>query len=286
MREGVEAQAAAKINLALHVLNRRADSYHQLDTIAVFADLGERIFAVAADDQVLRVEGPFAAHAPKDADNLVLKAAELLRRHADFRGGAEIRLVKKLPAGAGFGGGSADAGATLHALNRLWSLGLGLAELSTLARTLGADVAMCLVSTALRARGTGDRIEPLGFWPPLPLVLAWPGQPLSTAAVFAALAPRDNPPLPDPLPAATPAAVAGWLAECRNDLEDAALRLAPAIGEALARLRATEGCLIARMSGSGSGCFGLYADIAGAGAAAADLRRANPGWWIGAALAG
>ncbi len=281
----VERRAAAKVNLALHVLGRRPDSYHELDTVAVFADAADIVAVDAAEDLSLQIAGPFGFHAPAGAENLALKAAELLKSHSGHRGGAAIRLAKNLPAGAGFGGASADAAAILHALNEAWGLSLGLDDLARLGGALGADVPMCLVGRALRARGAGERVERIESWPALPLVLAWPGVPVATSAVFAALTPRDALPLPEPWPAETPAMLARWLQKCRNDLEDAALGLAPEIGEALSRLRATEGCLLARMSGSGSGCFGLYADRAGAEAAAIALRKARPGWWVAATLA-
>jgi 4-diphosphocytidyl-2-C-methyl-D-erythritol kinase len=264
------------------VLGRRADGYHELDTIAVFADVGDHVAVFAADDVTLSVSGPFAAHAPAGPDNLVLRAARLLRECMHIRSGAAIRLEKNLPAGAGFGGGSADAAATLHALNGLWRLGLGLDRLISIGGGLGADVAMCLHSVALRARGTGERIAPIRGWPPLPLVLVWPDEPLSTVSVFAALAGRVGTPLPKPMPAATPAEVAVWLSTCRNDLEEAALRLAPEIGDALAALRASKGCLLARMSGSGSGCFGIYDSLTDAEAAAKNIQNAKRDWWVAA----
>ncbi len=204
---------------------------------------------------------------------------------ADHPGGADIRLEKQLPAGAGLGGGSADAAATLAALNALWGIRASPDALLAIGSGLGADIAMCSVARALRARGVGERIETVSGWPALPVVLAWPGRPVSTAAAFAALERCDNPPLPEPEPARSPAELAAWLTECRNDLEAPARRLAPEIGDALDGLRATSGCLLARMSGSGSGCFAIYAEPGEAEAAAASLRDARSGWWIAATLA-
>ncbi len=281
----IERRAAAKINLALHVLGRRPDSYHELDTVAVFADAGDTVTVSLADELSLEVSGPFGFHAPADGENLVLKAARLLKEAKNLRGGAALRLKKNLPAGAGFGGGSADAAAALQGLNEAWNLGLGPDELVRLGGPLGADVPMCLVARALRARGTGERIERLESWPSLPLVLVWPGVPVPTSAVFAALTRRDGTPLPEPWPAETPAVLARWLQKCRNDLEAAAIGIAPEIDEALQALRATGECLVARMSGAGSGCFGLYGDRAAAEAAAITLRKARPGWWVTATLA-
>lgn len=223
-----------------------------------------------------------ARHAPEGSDNLVLRAACALKEKAGFAGGAAIRLEKHLPAGAGFGGGSADAAATLHALNELWALGLDLAELSAVARTLGADVPMCLLGSALRARGTGDRIDTIDGWPPLHLVLVWPGKPLSTAAVFGKLGQAENRRLPNIAAVNTPEAISGWLSSCRNDLEEPALHLLPEIGDVLEIVRTTEGCVLARMSGSGSGCFGLYATRAEAKAAAKAVQNLRLDWWVAA----
>jgi 4-diphosphocytidyl-2-C-methyl-D-erythritol kinase len=276
----VERAAPAKVNLALHVLGRRPDGYHDLDTLAVFADFGDRIAVSDARELSVSVSGRFAGIVPCGSDNLVLRAARLLQEHAAHRTGADVRLHKNLPAGSGFGGASADAAATLHALAALWRLGLGAEALADLAAKLGADVPMCLARRALRARGTGERIDLLGDWPPLPLLLVWPGRSVSTAAVFASLQRRENPPLPALPGARSPLALAAWLSRCRNDLEAASRVLAPEIGDVLTALRATEGCVLARMSGSGSGCFGLYLDRRAAAAAAAYLRNIRPGWWI------
>jgi 4-diphosphocytidyl-2-C-methyl-D-erythritol kinase len=278
--------APAKVNLALHVLGRRADGYHELDTIAVFADLGDRLWLSRADDLALSVSGPFAGQLPESQQNLVLRAARLLKERTGHPGGAAIRLEKNLPAGAGFGGGSADAAATLHGLDELWELALGTDGLLPIAAALGSDAPMCLVGRALRAQGRGERLAPIAGWPALPMALVWPDRPLATAAVFAGLSSRDQEPLTEPPTAATPATLAGWLAGCRNDLEASALERAPEIAAALQRLRAAPGCLLARMSGSGSGCFGLFGTRAQGEAAAGALRKAASSWWVAAVLAG
>jgi 4-diphosphocytidyl-2-C-methyl-D-erythritol kinase len=286
LTDEVERLAPAKINLALHVVGCRADGYHDLDTLAVFADRGDRVAVSPGDGLTLLVAGPLAGHAPPGAENLVLRAAKLLNEHANFSGGAVIRLDKHIPAGAGLGGGSSDAAAALHALNELWELRLGLDDLIALGGRLGADLPMCLVGRALRAEGTGERIAPHPGMPALPIVLVWPGKPVSTPAAFAGLERRDNPPMPDLREARTPAEMANWLQGCRNDLEGPALRLAPEIGDALASLRGTPGCLLARMSGSGSACFAIYPAAEEAERAASIVCQAQPNWWVQAALAG
>jgi 4-diphosphocytidyl-2-C-methyl-D-erythritol kinase len=275
----VQRCAPLKINLALHVTARRGDGYHDLDTLAVFARTGDTVRVAAAGGLRLTVEGPLAHHAPQGPHNLVFRAAETLLAHAGGRTGAAITLEKCVPAGAGFGGGSSDAAATLLALNDWWGLHLAQPELARLGAEIGADVPMCLTTRALRARGVGDVIDPIEGWPELPMVLVWPGIGLSTPQVFAGLRRRENPPLP-PIPASpTVRRAAEWLASTRNDLEDAAIAAAPVVGKALDRLRAT-GCLLARMSGSGSGCFALYASEGEAEAAAAEIAGREPGWWV------
>lgn len=285
MPAAVKRRAAAKINLALHVVGRRADSYHELDTVAVFADVGDVVEASPAEKLSLSISGPFAAHAPAGEENLVLRAARRLMEKSGAEAGAAIRLEKNLPAGTGFGGGSADAAAALYALNELWGLSLEPALLSAIGAPIGADIPMCIGGKALRARGIGERIDPVEGWSELPLVLVWPGRPVSTAAVFGALKRRDNPPLPEPRAVAIPAELAEWLSGCRNDLEEPALEAAPEIGEALSALRETRGCLLARMSGSGSGCFGLYGQGSRAESAAAEIAADHPDWWVRATTA-
>jgi len=283
--ERFERRAAAKINLALHVLGRRADSYHELDTLAVFADIGDRLEISVADALSLSVSGRFAGLCPEAESNLVLKAAKALKERLGFASGAAIHLEKEIPIGAGLGGGSSDAAATLLGLNDLWGLRLPADDLAAIGETLGADVPMCLAGRGLRARGKGERIELLAGWPSLPIVMVWPDKPVSTAEVFGALRKRDNPPLPEPPPLASVKEVATWLGQCRNDLEAPALAIAPQIGAALEALDASEGCLLARMSGSGSACFGLYAAMELAKAAAKRLQVERPAWWIAATLA-
>lgn len=270
------ALAPAKINLALHVTGQRADGYHLLDSLVAFAGVGDEIRVTAADSLDLRISGPFAAALPVDDSNLVLRAARLL---APGRG-ARIDLHKVLPVASGVGGGSADAACALRALAALWQCPLPAPEAVL---RLGADVPACLRGGALRMTGIGEALAPL---PPLPaahLVLTNPGVSLATPEVFRALACKTNAGLPGTLPRfATAGDLAGWLALQRNDLEAPALVLLPAIGLVLAALRGAEGCLLARMSGSGATCFGLFETEALAARAAQRL-GSEPGWWVAAA---
>jgi len=282
----VALRAPAKINLALHVTGRRPDGYHLLDSIAVFADVADRITIEPGEKFVLSLSGPFAKHAPGDASDLAHRAANAFFAHTGLASACSIRVEKNIPAGAGLGGGSADAAAVLAGLNQCLDAGVSPEALDALGLELGADVPMCLQGRTLRARGIGEAIEYLDGWPPLPLVLVWPGRTVSTAEVFKSLARRDNSPLPEP--PATPRGVgdvATWLATCRNDLEPPACAIAPEVATVLDALRDTSGCLLARMSGSGSACFGLYEDAEFAEAAAGRIAASRPKWWTRATTA-
>ena len=250
-----------------------------------FADIGDTITVSPGADLSLQVCGPLADHAPADGSNLAMRAAVLLREQRGVSRGAAIRLDKMLPAGAGLGGGSSDAGATLLALNELWGLGMSPVQLAELSRPLGADVPMCVHGRTLRAFGIGELIDPLPDWPDLPVVLVWPGVGVSTAAVYAHLENRRNLPLPDSPTLSSVEEAAAWLSGQRNDLETPAMAAEPTIRRVLDALAETPGCLLARMSGSGSGCFGIYGSREQAEASAADLRSQEPRWWVAASLA-
>ena len=285
----VEA-APAKINLALHVTGRRADGYHLLDTLVVHGVAADRLgahprgAAWTSDEPVpidLAITGPFAAGLDAGPDNLVLRAARLLEAEAGRLRApivpVALALDKHLPVASGIGGGSSDAAATLRLLNRVWRLDLPRARLAEIALPLGADLPMCVHGVALRARGIGETIDRLADLPALPMVLVNPGVAVSTPAVFRALERRDNPPMPDlPERFVDAGHLATWLAATRNDLEAAAVHVAPIVGEVLARLRATPGCRLARMSGSGATCFAVFASEAAADAAAAAMPAV---WW-------
>ena len=269
--------APAKVNLALHVTGRRGDGYHLLDSLVVFAGTGDRIAASPSETLSLAVTGPRAQGLSADDDNLVLRAARAMGP-----GGANLVLEKHLPVASGIGGGSADAAATLRALARL--RGQPLPPAATVL-ALGADVPVCLAGRPARMSGIGETVTPLAH--PLPeawLVLANPGAGVATPAVFAALARRENAPLPRDLPRLkTAAELAAFLRMARNDLEAPATAVLPAISLVRSALSAQPGCLMSRMSGSGATCFGLFPDALTAAAAARALRGAQPDWWIEAA---
>lgn len=261
--------APAKINLWLRVTGRRADRYHLLDSLVVFAAIGDTISAEPATALTLAVDGPFAPALAGEADNLVLRAARAL---APGRGAA-LRLTKRLPVASGIGGGSADAAAALRALAALW--GIDAAGAAAVAPLLGADVPVCLAGTACRMRGVGEVLEPIPRLPPLGLALANPGVALETQNVFAARTAAFSAPFA-PHAWADAEALAADIRAAGNDLQAPAIALCPPIAEVLAALAGLPGALAASMSGSGATCFALFASAAEA-AAAAERLPAN--WW-------
>jgi len=281
----VSVFAPAKVNLYLHVLGRRADGYHRLDSLVVFADIGDRVTARPADSLTLTVGGPeVAAIAGLGEDNLVMRAARLLAAQAGIGAGAALHLDKQLPAAAGIGGGSSDAAATLRALAALWDAPLGEPEVMAIALQLGADVPACLAGRPVWVGGIGEEIMPAGGLPEAGIMLANPRRPLPTAAVFQRYrGPHRMAGRFDPVPSDA-AGLAAILSSRHNDLTAAALELVPEIGAVLARLAALPGALLARMSGSGATCFALFADRAAALAARRTLALAEPGWWSAAGM--
>ncbi len=271
----MEEAAPAKVNLYLHVTGRRADGYHLLDSLAVFGPAADLLRAAPAGELTLSLDGPFGEALSAEADNLVLRAARALPA-GDTRGAA-LRLTTRLPVASGIGGGSADAAAALRLLNRLWDTGLDEAALAALAAPLGADVPVCVASRPAVMQGIGELIRPAPALPECGLLLVNPRLPLATPAVFRARQGGFSPPAALPATWADADAMAADLRRLGNDLEPAALSLCPAIGEVLAALRAQRGCLLARMSGSGATCFGLFATPAEAEAAG---RGMPPGWWV------
>lgn len=257
--------APAKLNLALHVTGQRADGFHLLDSLVVFAQAGDEL-RLDPGPLSLRIDGQFGAGLTGDR-NLCLDAARMVG--AD----AAITLTKNLPVASGIGGGSADAAAVLRGLARMG------AALPDRPERLGADVPVCLVSAPRRMRGLGELLDPVPDLPDLHLVLVNPGVEISTPTIFKALTRKDNPPLP-PLPDRFDlAGLVSYLRACRNDLQPPAEALCPAVTEVLAALEA-EGALLARMSGSGATCFGIFADAAAAGLAAYRIGTGSRDWWI------
>jgi 4-diphosphocytidyl-2-C-methyl-D-erythritol kinase len=274
----VAEAAPAKVNLHLAITGKREDGYHLLDSLAVFAGVHDVVRAAdAGDGLTLTLEGPFAGALAVEPDNLVLRAARGLAALAGRPATARLVLEKNLPVASGIGGGSADAAAALRALIRLWRLTVKPRDLHRLALSLGADVPVCLDGVPRRMGGIGDVLTTAPSLPPYGLALVNPGVAVSTAEVFRARVGlfSADPELPEAW--ADAGAMASRLALLSNDLEHAAVTICPDIGLALEALRATPGCLLARMSGSGATCFGLYETPARAAAAMAHC--AWTGWW-------
>ena len=281
MPQPLATRAPAKINLTLHVLGRRADGYHELESLVAFAGTGDDLRLEPGPAPALRLSGPTAPLAGSDADNLVLKAARLLAERVEGLRVGAFHLTKRLPVAAGIGGGSSDAAAALRLLARLNGLSLSHPGLREAARLTGADVPVCLEPRARMMRGAGEELGPALDLPRLFSVLVNPRAPVETPAVFKALGLQ---PGQSAAGAGRPMAEAGALLDrlkgARNDLEPPALRVQPLIGEALELVSATPGCRLARMSGSGATVFGLYDGCDAAAKAARRLQDQRPGWWV------
>lgn len=264
----------AKINLALHVRARRPDGYHLLETLFAFADDGDRMTAEPAPSFSLDITGPFADGLTTEPNNLVLRAVIALAEANQIKGGLHLTLDKRLPIAAGIGGGSADAAAALRLAARIWGHAALAVPPQAIAQSLGADVPACLLSQTCLGTDVGDRLTacPEAEVSALPILLVNPRLACPTGPVFQAWDGVDRGAL-DPR---------HWRM-ARNDLEDPALRLVPEIGDVLAHLRAQPEVRLARMSGSGATCFGLFDSPADRDAVAARLAAARPGWWIFAA---
>ncbi|MDF2116131.1 4-(cytidine 5'-diphospho)-2-C-methyl-D-erythritol kinase [Roseiarcaceae bacterium H3SJ34-1] len=282
-------KAAAKVNLTLHVRGRRADGWHDLESLVAFSGGGDQLSLEPGATTTLTVSGPTAGEAGPDDANLVLRAArELGRRLPGLRGGA-FQLLKRLPVAAGLGGGSSDAAAALRLLARVNGLSLDDARLIEAAAATGSDVPVCLRQTARMMRGRGDDLGPPLDLPRLFCVLVNPGVAVETRAVFAEmrLQPGQSTGFGQHPGLTADASVDGFVAglkKARNDMEDAACVLAPVIGDVLSVIAAAKGCRLVRMSGSGATCFGLFETCHPAARAAAVIRRHHPGWWVKSTL--
>jgi 4-diphosphocytidyl-2-C-methyl-D-erythritol kinase len=276
--------APAKVNLALHVVGRRHDGYHTLDSVVAFADVGDELhFSPSRESSgiQLSVTGPFAAAVDSGPSNTVWQSWRALRdRHASKAAGIAIELVKNLPVASGLGGGTADAAAALRGLLRCWHLSLSNKELLAVAASLGADVPVSIRSTAQHMNGIGEAVSPLARWRPLSAVLVNPGAECLTSDIFQS----SGLPLGEPafggLPPGVMSADVAWLRQCRNDLQHIAIGRLPVIAETIAMLERCPGIEMARMSGSGATCFGVFPTPSEARDAARSISRARPRWWV------
>ncbi len=281
-------RAHAKVNLYLHVVGRRNDGYHLLDSLAVFAGAYDLLTAEPAPglNLALTLGGRFGAGLGREptGENLVIRAARRLQQALGVATGVALRLDKSLPVASGIGGGSADAAAALRLLARHWAAAGSLDRegMQALALALGADVPVCLAQRPARMRGIGEVLDVAPALPPCALVLVNCGLAVPTPVVFGARAPGFREPATLPAAWSDAAAMAADLTRLHNDLQPAAIALCPPIADVLAAIAAQPGCLLARMSGSGATCFGLFAWPEQADAAAVVLAR--PDWWVWSGL--
>jgi 4-diphosphocytidyl-2-C-methyl-D-erythritol kinase len=279
---GLNLTAPAKINLSLHITGKRDDEYHLLESLVVFSHFGDEL-TVSEDDRIhLEIVGNFSQSLLKEneADNLAMRAAFALRHYARIQKGAHIALHKRIPVGAGLGGGSADAAATLRALRRLWKIDCGDDILQQIAATLGSDVPVCVGSETSWMCGVGEKLSSchLGFAPGI--VLVNPRISLPTKDVFAAYMADYSHPGAMPSHIYDMQALMGYMMASHNALQQPAITIQPVIAEILASIASSPSCRISRMSGSGATCFGLYDNEAMAIEAANHIRKEHSGWWV------
>ena len=281
--------APAKVNLHLHVTGRRADGYHDLDSLVAFADIGDVLFFERARNFSFSVDGQFAGSflggeldTSPQSKNLVVKAAWAISNLLARELNVEITLQKNLPLGSGLGGGSADAAACLWGLCQYWGLSLPPTHLASLASQLGSDVPVCLNMETAIMRGTGDQLSAAPAFPELPVLLVWPGRPVATKDVFTTLGLKSfsrSAVLPENFES-VPALCEYLKRETTNDLAARAGEILPVIRTALNEISIRPGCGLARLSGSGSTCFGIFNSQDQCQSAAETLAAQNPGWWI------
>jgi 4-diphosphocytidyl-2-C-methyl-D-erythritol kinase len=278
-------RAPAKINLTLHVVGRRPDGYHELESLVAFSRSGDRLSLLPGEALKLDVDGPMARASGEPEKNLVVTAVRnLAKRIEGLRLGA-FHLVKNLPVAAGIGGGSSDAAAALRLVARANDLSPDDPRLLDAAKATGADVPVCVAARARMMAGMGESLGPILVLPPLPTLLVNPGQPLETKEVFACMkmAPGSGTgfgPHPGISSGLEYEALVAALRKGRNDMEDAACVLAPIIGDVLAILAAAPGCRLARMSGSGATCYAIFNNCRAAGRAKKTIVEAHPDWWV------
>jgi len=272
--------APAKVNLFLHAGNRRPDGYHDIESLVVFASVGDELAFEEADELSLQLEGPFASALAEEPDNLVLRAARRFAEQAQIESRVRITLTKNLPVASGIGGGSSDAAATLRGLSQMWPGRTNLQTLWNIASELGSDVPVSVLPGCWWMTGRGERFATVNEVGTFDVLLVNGGGPVSTSAVYQALRDRSGiGRISRPQRFKTMGEFVNYLADARNDLEAPAGALCPVIGEQLEALAGTR-ALLARMSGSGATCFGIYPDAVSAQAAAHTIAEQHPNWWL------
>ena len=279
--------APAKINLFLHITGKTRDEYHKLDSLVCFADIGDSVIIEHSPSFAFEIRGPFAGEFPTEQcastinnPNLVVKAARALSQIANKALNLKITLVKNLPLASGLGGGSSDAAATLWGLQDLWGLPRNADYLLPLMTKLGADVPVCMLCQPAIMRGIGDDLSPAPIMPEIPVVLIHSGRGCSTKDVFLKHkgAFRENVDLPKKFGSVSD--VVDTVGALHNDLSSAAIDLVPEIANVLNALESEDACLLARMSGSGESCFGIFETEEDAQKSARAIAADNPDWWV------
>ena len=283
----VRETARAKVNLTLHVKGKRADGYHELESLVAFADVSDELAFTPGSQDGLSMDGPFAGLV--DGENLILKAKRAVSSWLGVPVNGHFVLKKNIPVAAGLGGGSSDAAAAIRALLRSYDSAAAPTNFIERSAAVGADVPICLLNSAGWMCGLGERVTPVKGLELLPAILVNPRIKLSTADVFRTL----NAPTIRSLAQEAPPAFPGWtspegaavfLREGRNDLETPAMALEPAVGQVLDTLRRLDGCLLARLSGSGPTCFAIFSCPHCSASAADEIQRGHPGWWVRATM--
>jgi 4-diphosphocytidyl-2-C-methyl-D-erythritol kinase len=279
-RNDFKLLAPAKINLFLHITGRRPDGYHLLQSLMVFVDVGDELEFSPHDSLFIDVDGPFAGDMPPPQENLVCRAAQLLAQEYKTQAHGRITLRKKLPVASGIAGGSSDAATALQGCARLWGLHEEPGRIQKIAQALGADVPACLARKPVWAEGIGEKITRLPEMPAMHFVLVNPLVPTPTPEVFRRFKGKFSAPLQF---SGRRRSLSEWIADIRlyrNDLLEPALEVSPAIRDVLQALETTPGCAVARLSGSGATCFGIFETPEGAIAAVNHLKQKHPRWWI------
>ena len=282
-RQPLSLFSPAKINLFLHITGRLNNGYHTLDSLVAFADIGDHITLHAADTFSLNIQGPYANDlSPNDtADNLITKATYALAKHLGKRPNIKITLTKNLPIAAGIGGGSSNAAATIRGLIQWWDASCKDDDLQDICTKLGADMPVCYHNKPAYMQGTGEIITPLKApLPELGIILINPNKPCPTQPVFAQIKPPYSSALTLPEDFQSQTNLITFLKEQRNDLTNAACSAIPDIQMILDTLNNEPECQIARLSGSGATCFGLFTNKNAANKAAQTLKKNHPDCWI------
>jgi len=284
--------APAKINLYLHVIKQLSSGYHALDSLVSFADIGDEVTLSPSRNFSFEIDGPLSfGLKDQQGENLVVRAARAMAHEYEKPLNVAINLTKNLPLGAGIGGGSSDAAAAIWGLCAHWDIERNDPKLQDIMITLGADVPVCFHGHNARVRGIGDVIVPAPDFADLAIVLVYPGKPCATPDVFRRFDVQsvkhymfEEIAVPQEFENHT--ALIDFLKRCDNHLEAAALQIVPDIQNALLRLARYESCLLSRLSGSGSCCFGLFEDTDKAVLAAKQIADENPDWWVKSGVLG